>query len=181
MEVQNKLPPVFNVKTLHQLNFNSEIEETGSTLEENAKIKAETIYNKFKSPCFADDTGLEVEALNGAPGVFSARFAGPNATYKDNCNLLLTELKSNSNRKAAFRTVFCFINQDGNRSYFEGKIGGTIALNCIGSNGFGYDSVFIPDGYSITFAQMELSEKNEISHRSAALAKLVSFLSRVNH
>lgn len=160
---------------LSDLNFNEEIPETGETLEENAAIKAHTIFQKFNTNCFADDTGLEVNALNGAPGVYSARYAGLPSNAQKNINKLLEALKNKKDRSAQFRTVIHLILNE-KTHVFEGVCKGRIATNLCGSDGFGYDPVFIPDGYNITFAEMTLEEKNKISHRGLAIQKLITFL-----
>jgi len=175
-EIQVLFPENINLVSLADLKFQDDIPETGSTLEENAKIKAMTIFRIFSQPCFADDTGLEVQALNGEPGVYSARYAGENATFEDNCNLLLDNMKGIQNRSATFRTVICFIDSHGNESLFEGKIEGEIVENQNGDKGFGYDPIFKPSGNTNTFAQMNLEEKNKLSHRSEALHQLLNFL-----
>ncbi len=154
-----------------------EIEENGSTLEENALIKAKQCFELFGIPSVADDTGLEVFSLGGLPGVHSARFAGPNSTDAENRKKLLSLLEGRSyeERKARFRTVFCYY--DGIvPKFFEGLCNGVIIEEERGENGFGYDSIFLPSGYNITFAQMDLAEKNKISHRSIAVVKFVNFL-----
>ncbi|MFN3305852.1 MAG: RdgB/HAM1 family non-canonical purine NTP pyrophosphatase [Candidatus Kapaibacteriota bacterium] len=154
-----------------------EIEENGSTLEENALIKAKEWFDLFRIPSVADDSGLEVFSLGGLPGVHSARFAGPNSTDAENRKKLLSLLKgkNSEDRKARFRTVFCFY--DGTEpKFFEGVCDGMIIEEERGDNGFGYDSIFLPNGYEITFAQMKLAQKNKISHRSIAVLKFVNFL-----
>lgn len=177
-EIAKALPAGFQLLTLDDVGFFSEIEETGISLEENALIKAKTVFNVTGKPCFADDTGLEVEALDGAPGVYSARFAGEKATYKDNCDLLLQRLQDNPERKAAFRTVFCLIEADGAERFFQGRVDGTITTEFFGENGFGYDPIFKPDEATETFAQMSLEQKNKISHRGRALAKLLDYIKK---
>lgn len=154
-----------------------EIEENGSTLEENALIKASKCFELFGLPSVADDTGLEVFSLGGLPGAHSARFAGPNASDAENRKKLLAMLygRNHDERKARFRTVFCYY--DGNVArYFEGVCNGMIIEKEKGEMGFGYDSIFMPEGYGITFAQMGIAEKNKISHRSIAVVKFVNFL-----
>ncbi|MBK8926569.1 MAG: non-canonical purine NTP diphosphatase [Crocinitomicaceae bacterium] len=179
LEIQMMMPPGVVVKTLQDLNCDDDIPETGLTLTENALIKARFVWQKFGQACFADDTGLEVEALNGAPGVFSARFAGEEKSADKNMQKLLLDLGNNSNRKACFKTVIALI-VDGKEFIFEGRVDGRITLTRQGEGGFGYDPVFMPDGYEKTFAEMSLDEKNKISHRGRALAKLVSWLKTVN-
>lgn len=165
----------YSVKSLSAIGFNTEIVENGSTLTENALIKARTIYQATNKNCFADDTGLLVEALNNEPGVFSARYAGIQKNDNDNMNLLLENLKNKSNRSANFTTVIALI-LDGKEYLFEGKLMGEIVTEKIGLNGFGYDPIFKPSGYGITLAQMDLIKKNMISHRAIAFQKMIDFL-----
>ena len=174
-EVRNLLPAEFTLLSLKDLECEEDIPETGHTIQENALIKARYISDKFGMNCFADDTGLEVDALDGRPGVYSARFAGPHAQSEDNVLKLLTELKGIENRKARFRTVIAMY-LEGKEYTFEGIINGTITNEVMGEKGFGYDPVFKPDGHDRTFAEMTESEKNSISHRGLAMAKLVVFL-----
>jgi XTP/dITP diphosphohydrolase len=162
------------LKSLEDIGFTGEIPEDFETLEENAAQKALFIHNRFGKDCFADDSGLEIEALNGAPGVFSARYAGKNCTFEDNISLVLEKMQHESNRKAAFRTVIALAMQ-GKVTFFEGKISGKITFEKRGILGFGYDPIFIPDGYSITFAEMSTSEKNRISHRARALEEFSKY------
>jgi XTP/dITP diphosphohydrolase len=166
---------VNKLSSLDDLGFHDEIEETGKTLEENALIKARFIYDKFNENCFADDTGLEVECLDGAPGVYSARYAGNQKNAEDNMEKLLDLLKNKTNRKAQFRTVIALI-IDGKEHLFEGIVKGEILVKKRGEKGFGYDPVFLPDGNNQSFAELPLNEKNEISHRASALKKLNKFL-----
>ena len=163
------------MKSLTDLNYDTEIEESGSTLEENALIKARTIFDTFKKNCFADDSGLEVFALGGKPGVYSARYAGYQKNAMDNTNKILDELKGIEDRQAQFRTVIALIFK-GTEYLFEGIIKGQIAQTPIGQNGFGYDPVFIPEGYQQTFAELATDVKNKISHRANAIEKLLHFL-----
>ncbi len=174
-EVQHLLGNSFHLLSLKDINFSDEIPEDYDTLEENALQKAQHIYTITKQNCFADDTGLEVEALNGRPGVYSARYAGKNKDPKANIQKLLFELKDIENRKARFRTVVALI-LDGKEHLFEGIVDGRIIESERGVDGFGYDPVFLPDGYSSTFAEMNLSQKNKISHRARAIGSLVNFL-----
>lgn len=176
-EVRSILGPDFRVLSLHDLAFNEELPETTNTFEGNSLQKAEYLFNRFKIPCFADDSGLEVESLNGEPGVFSARYAGSHKNDDDNIELLLKNLKGKVNRNAQFRTVITFIDQLGSHRVFEGVISGKIIDEKRGSAGFGYDPVFVPQGHERTFAQMDPLEKNVISHRSRAVRKLAKFLS----
>jgi XTP/dITP diphosphohydrolase len=174
-EVEYKLGGVVKLKSLHAIGCNEEIPETGNTLEENARIKARYVWETYRVDCFADDTGLEVEALGGAPGVYSARYAGPQKNPADNMALLLSELVDKTNRRARFRTVICLI-RDGKESLFEGIVNGEIIEQARGAEGFGYDPIFVPEGFSKTFAEMSMDEKNTISHRGRAIASLAAFL-----
>lgn len=174
-EVSHLLGSDFHLLGLKDIGCNEELSEDQSTLEGNAQQKATYVFEKYNIDCFADDTGLEVEALNNEPGVFSARYAGPQRSDEDNMALLLERLGPSSNRSARFRTVICaFINNE--KHFFEGIVEGEITKEHNGDKGFGYDPIFIPKGYSQTFAQMSLEEKNKISHRSIAVKKLVDFL-----
>jgi XTP/dITP diphosphohydrolase len=172
------MPQAINLLSLYDLNDYEEIEETADTIEGNALLKAKTIAQKFDTNCFADDSGLLVDALNGAPGVYSARYAGEQKNDGDNIQKLLAELKGNNNRKAHFKTIMALV-LDGKGYLFEGLIYGTITEDLRGTNGFGYDPVFMPDGSSKTFAEMSFEEKNHISHRKIALKKLLEFLGTV--
>jgi len=160
--------------SLGDIGFSGEIPEDYNSLEENAAQKAFFIYRRFNMNCFADDTGLEIEALNNEPGVFSARYAGENCTYEDNVDKVLLKLKGTDNRQAKFRTVIALA-LNGRKYLFEGEIKGIITLEKNGTNGFGYDPVFIPHGFEKTFAELSPEEKNQISHRTLALNKLVEF------
>ncbi len=171
-----KLISGYNILSLSDIDWNEEIEETGSTLHENSLLKAMTVFRKTGEACFADDTGLEVQALNAAPGVYSARYAGEPANSENNMAKLLEALEGKENRKARFKTVITLVNSAQEIHYFEGLVEGEISLEKIGEQGFGYDPIFIPKGYSKSFAQMAPETKNEISHRGRAVAKLVSFL-----
>jgi XTP/dITP diphosphohydrolase len=173
-EIRAILPKWVNILSLNDIGFHEEIEETGTTLEENAQIKAETIYNQIGKNVFADDSGLFVDALEGAPGVFSARYAGT-GNSEDNIAKLLNELKGESNRKAEFRATFCVI-WNGQIHFLKGKVEGNILEDSKGSDGFGYDPIFVPNGYSQTFAEMVSTEKNSISHRHEAVQKLINFI-----
>lgn len=174
-EVRKKLGDSFSLLDLSEFNLTSEIPETGKTLEENALLKSKFIYDHFKVNCFADDSGLEVESLGNAPGVYSARYAGEPKNDEKNMDKLLSVLKDNPNRKARFRTVISLI-LNGNEYSFEGIIKGKIIEERRGNDGFGYDPIFVPDGYEKTFAELTLEEKNKISHRALAVEKLVNFL-----
>ena len=173
------LLPEMEIIGLDDLGYQREIPETGNTLRENALIKAKHIWEIYKLPCFADDTGLEVAALGGAPGVHSARYAGDEKNTQKNINLLLDNLKpyKNSKERAAhFKTVVVFFDQKA--YYFEGICEGEILLKPLGNGGFGYDPIFKPSGYEVSFGQMDLEEKNTISHRAKAVKKLVAFLKK---
>jgi XTP/dITP diphosphohydrolase len=174
-EIQSIIGDKFVLKTLKQIGCTDDIPETSPTLEGNALLKAQFVYNKFHKNCFADDTGLEIEALNGRPGVFSARYASDGHDFEANINKVLKELSGAENRKARFRTVIALI-LDGSVNYFEGIINGEIISERRGIEGFGYDPIFLPSGYDLSFAEMPLSEKNKISHRAIAVEKLVTFL-----
>ena len=174
-EITAILPRVIEIKSLRDINFKNEISETSETLQGNALIKARTIFNQFKRNCFADDTGLEVEVLNGDPGVLSARYAGNQNIAIDNIKKLLRKLKNHDNRKAQFRTVIALI-YDRNEYFFEGIIKGKIIREAKGNNGFGYDPIFQPENYFLSFAQLDKEEKNKISHRAKAFRKLINFL-----
>lgn len=174
-EVQKMLPNSIQLLSLKDINCFEEIEETESTLEGNANLKAAYITQKFGFDCFADDTGLEVESLNGKPGVYSARFAGEPSNSENNVQKLLTELAKKTNRKAQFRTaVALHINDE--KFLFEGICKGDILSKKQGEKGFGYDPIFKPAGFNNSFAEMSSEEKNKISHRGIAIQKLVAFL-----
>lgn len=177
-EVKQLLPDSIEILSLKDIDCEDDIAETGSTIPDNAFIKARYIYEKFGMNCFADDTGLEVDSLGGRPGVYSARFAGPACRSEDNIKKLLTELKGIENRKANFRTAICLM-IDGVATVFEGRVDGVITLDESGDKGFGYDPIFLPNGYDKTFAQMSDAEKNAISHRGVAVRKLVDYLSKL--
>lgn len=174
-EIRTLLGSFFVLKNLKDIGCVEELPETQPTIEGNALQKARYVFDQYQVACFADDTGLEVESLNGEPGVFSARFAGVQRSDQDNMNLLLAKLATHKNRKARFKTVIAWIDQ-GEIKNFEGIVHGTIVEAPRGSKGFGYDPVFKPDGFDRTFAEMELTEKNLISHRAFAVKKLVNFL-----
>lgn len=174
-EVQALLGDAFSLVTLRACGITEDIPETAPTLEGNALQKARYVYERTGKSCFADDTGLEVDALGGAPGVHSARYATDGHDFAANNRLLLHNLEAESNRKANFRTVIALI-LDGEEFLFEGRVDGTITTTPSGNGGFGYDPLFVPEGYDITFADMSAEEKNAISHRGRAVAKLVEFL-----
>jgi XTP/dITP diphosphohydrolase len=174
-EIKNKLGKAYEIISLSDLGHTGELPETHDTLEENSLEKAQFVHDKYKVNCFADDTGLLVEALNGEPGVKSARYAGPAKNSEDNMNLLLQKLGSSRDRKAKFITVISLI-IEGKIHQFTGEINGAIAQQKAGNHGFGYDPIFIPEGWQKTFAELDLEEKNKISHRARAVSKLVDFL-----
>ena len=177
-EVRAALPPQFTIRSLREVMGDVDIPETGVTLEENAAIKARFLFAETGMNCFADDTGLEITALNGAPGIYSARYAGEGCTFDDNMNKVLANLEGETNRSARFRTVICLI-LEGKEYFFEGEIKGEILTSRVGEQGFGYDPIFKPEGYQLTFAQMTVEQKNTISHRGLAVQKLVEFLKAV--
>jgi XTP/dITP diphosphohydrolase len=173
-EVQSKVGDSFQIISLSEIGCKDDIAETGITLDENASIKSKFIHDRFQTNCFADDTGLEIFALNNEPGVYSARYSGDRDFVK-NMNLVLEKMQGISNRAARFRTVISLILN--NQEYiFEGIVNGIIRTEAKGDRGFGYDPIFEPEGYNITFAEMDLSEKNKISHRARAMQKLIDFL-----
>jgi len=173
-EIRAVIPAGIQIEGIDQF-IHEELEETGDTLEKNALQKARFVAAKTGMPAFADDTGLEIDSLNGAPGVYSARYAGEEKSASANIEKVLHELNGIHNRSARFRTVIAFVN--GNQeSIFEGTVEGTIATVAAGTSGFGYDPVFVPNGSNKTFAEMELSEKNTMSHRARAVAKFAASL-----
>lgn len=176
-EIRNKLGGIFEISTLKEIGCTEEIPEDSGTLEGNALQKAHYLYNNYGCNCFADDTGLEVEILNNEPGVYSARYAGEAKDSEANMDKLLNNLKDKSNRNAHFRTVIALI-IDGKEYLFEGVAKGTILTERHGSKGFGYDPIFQPDGYNLSFAELSMDEKNRISHRGKAVEKLIEFLSK---
>lgn len=175
-EVWQLVKPDFSILSLAEIGCHEELAETQNTLEGNSLQKALYVYKTYNIPCFADDTGLEVDALNGAPGVYSARYAGPQRNNEDNMQLLLANLKDKTNRKARFRTVITLIGLEKEPVFFEGEVRGVITSEKRGSQGFGYDPVFLPDGFDRTFAEMDVQEKNTLSHRARAVKKLVHYL-----
>lgn len=174
-EIESMLQGKIQLLSLKDIGCTEELAEDKETLQGNAEQKAAYVAHKYKVNCFADDTGLEVLALNGSPGVYSARYAGIQRSNTDNINLLLKNLEGIEGRSAQFRTVICAI-IDGNTHYFEGIVKGKIAKELSGEAGFGYDAVFVPDGHEKTFAEMSMIDKNEISHRGKAVRKFVVFL-----
>ena len=174
-EVSTLLPKTITLLSLDDIGCTDEIPETGTTLIENANIKANFVVQNYGYDCFADDTGLQVNALNGAPGVYSARYAGENCNSDANMAKLLTELSSKKDRSAQFKTVISLI-MNGKNTVFEGIVEGTIQLERRGSIGFGYDPIFQPVGFERTFAELPLSVKNTIGHRGKAVQQLVQYL-----
>lgn len=174
-EVLDILNGKWMVKNLHDLGCEEEIPETSDTLKGNALQKAQYVYNKYGVNCFADDTGLEVEALDGRPGVYSARYAGEHCSFADNVNKMLKEMDGKTNRKACFKTVIALI-YNGETYFFEGRVDGVIMTEASGEAGFGYDPIFKPDGFEKSFAEMSAEDKNAISHRGRAMQQLVQFL-----
>jgi XTP/dITP diphosphohydrolase len=166
----------FEIVSLKEINCFEELPETRLTLEGNSLQKAEFVFQKYNVPCFADDTGLEVEALNGEPGVFSARYAGDHKNSSDNIDLLLRKLGNEVNRRARFRTVITLLGLEEHPVYFEGVVDGTITNQRRGTFGFGYDPIFIPKGYAKTYAEMNLQDKSALSHRAIAVKKLEDYL-----
>ena len=176
-EIQALVSDTIQIISLEDIGCTEDIPETAETIEGNAILKANYITEKYGYNCFADDTGLEVDALYGAPGVYSARYAGEQKDANDNMDKLLLELKDKSNRKANFKTVIC-LNLNGTQQLFTGIITGKIIDEKIGTNGFGYDPIFIAEGHDKTFAELTLEEKAHISHRGIAVAQLIAFLSK---
>ncbi|MDB5024981.1 MAG: non-canonical purine diphosphatase [Mucilaginibacter sp.] len=176
-EVAAKINGEIQLLTLQDIGCDQDIEETGSTFKENAGIKSHYIHTKYHMNCFGEDSGLIIDALNGEPGVYSARYAGEHGNHAANIKKVLEKLKGIENRKARFVTVISLIwNKD--EHFFEGAVEGTIRHQPAGNGGFGYDPVFQPDGYDITFAEMSMEEKNKISHRAKAIEKVIAFLNK---
>ena len=178
-EIQSLIPKEIEIISLNEIGCNEDIPETGDTLEANAFQKAHYIKDNFNYDCFADDTGLEIDELNGDPGVYSARYAGPERNANANMNKVLNELKGKKNRKAQFRTAIALILK-GEEHLFEGKVEGYISKDKQGNEGFGYDPIFIPENDIRSFAQMSMQEKGVISHRGRAVKKLVVFLNNLS-
>lgn len=177
-EIQNQLPEFIQIITLEEIGCTEEIAETADTIEGNALLKANYVTEKYGLPCFADDTGLEIEALNGAPGVYSARYAGEDKNAEKNMNLVLEKMQNEPNRKAQFKTVIA-LNINDQQYLFIGIITGEIRKEKTGANGFGYDPIFEPENIGKTFAEMTLEEKNKLSHRGRAVNQLVEFLAKL--
>lgn len=177
-EVRNKVAALsVNIKSLSDIGCTEELPETQETIPGNSLQKADYVLKHYGVPCFADDTGLEVDALGGAPGVYSARYAGPQRNSADNIALLLRNLDHVENRKARFRTVITLMGFQKDPIAFEGIVNGHICADLRGTSGFGYDPVFIPEGETRTFAEMSMAEKNALSHRAIAVSKLIAYLS----
>ncbi|GGH17082.1 non-canonical purine NTP diphosphatase [Mucilaginibacter phyllosphaerae] len=174
-EVQAKAGNDIKLLSLDDINCQDDIAETGLTFNANASLKSHHIYQKYKLNCFGDDSGLEIDALNNEPGIYSARYAGTHGNHQANMDKVLDKLKGSSNRKARFRTVISLL-WNGGEHFFEGIVTGTIRTERSGTAGFGYDPIFQPDGYNITFAEMSMDEKNSISHRGRAVDLMVAFL-----
>ncbi len=174
-EVREMLDGVVEIKSLDEMGLAGDIPETADTLQGNALLKAQWVWQRTHLDCFADDTGLEVNALGGAPGIYSARYAGPQCNFDDNVDKLLSAMEGKTDRLADFRTVICLL-EGGEPTYFEGRVDGVILTERYGQEGFGYDPVFMPDRFAVSFAEMPLEVKNQISHRGLAVAKLVAYL-----
>ncbi len=178
-EVRALLPSSFTLLSLQDIGCLEELAEEQDTIAGNSFQKADYVFHKYGVACFADDSGLEVDSLNGEPGVDSAHYAGPQRSFEDNMNFLLKNLEGQTNRCAQFRTVITLV-ATGQTHQFEGILRGQILLEKRGSQGFGYDPLFLPDGYTQTLSQMSLDDKNKISHRSIAVAKLIDFLKTIS-
>ena len=178
-EIQALVPNTFQIVSLEDIGCFEDIPETADTIEGNAILKANYVTEKYGYDCFADDTGLEVDALNGAPGVYSARYAGEQKDANDNMDKLLSELNDKSNRKANFKTVIA-LNLNGKQILFTGIINGKIIEEKIGTNGFGYDPIFVADRFDKTFAELTMEEKSTISHRGIAAKELILFLQKLS-
>jgi XTP/dITP diphosphohydrolase len=174
-EVAAKTGDKFKLLTLEDIGCTDDIEENGNTFHENASIKSHYVFDHYQLDCFGDDSGLEIDALNGEPGIYSARYAGTHGDHDANINKVLDKLQNETNRKARFRTVISLL-WKGQEHFFEGTVEGSIRTERSGAKGFGYDPIFQPDGYYITFAEMGMDEKNTISHRAIAMEKLLTFL-----
>lgn len=177
-EIRNIIGDQWQILSLDDIGCHDDIPETADTLQGNAEMKARYINEKYGVDCFADDTGLLVEALDGAPGVYSARYAGPDHDSKANMDLLLRNMENETDRRAHFSTVIALIIGD-EIHFFEGRVDGEIRLTPVGTDGFGYDPVFEPEGRGVTFAQMTADEKNAISHRGRATTRLIEFLRQI--
>lgn len=178
-EVRQLLDGVVEIRSLEEMGLAGEIPETSDTLQGNALQKAQWVWDRTHTDCFADDTGLEVDALDGRPGVYSARYAGEHCSFDDNVDKMLREMEDHDDRKARFRTVICLM-EAGQPRYFEGRIDGEILRRRYGTDGFGYDPIFMPERFAVSFAEMPLEVKNQISHRGRAVQKLVDYLKSDN-
>ena len=179
-EIQLLVPASIEIVSLEDIGYTEDIPETADTIEGNAILKANYVTEKYGVNCFADDTGLEVEALNGAPGVYSARYAGEPKDDNNNMNELLFQLEKETNRNANFKTVIA-LNLNGKQELFVGIIFGKITREKVGTNGFGYDPIFVAEGYEKTFAELDMEEKSNISHRGIAVKQLITFLQKESH
>ena len=177
-EVAAKIAGRIKLLSLNDINCHDDIAETGITFSQNASIKSNHIYSKYNINCFGDDSGLEIDALNGEPGVYSARYAGEHGNHAANNKKVLQALQGVVNRRARFKTVISLL-WNGSEYFFEGTVEGIIITELSGTAGFGYDPIFQPDGYAVTFAEMSLDQKNTISHRAKAMEKLLAFLATV--
>lgn len=180
VEIQQKVGNIYTIKNLNDLGYTEDIPETADTFAGNALLKTEFGFKKYGKPCFSDDSGLEVEALNNEPGVYSARYAGDPRSDERNMDKLLQALEGVENRNACFKTVLAYIDNSGKEHYFEGKIEGKITKEKRGDGGFGYDPIFIPNGFDKTFAELSLEEKGKISHRALAVEKFIKHLNQEN-
>ena len=176
-EIKNQLPKEIELVSLEDIGCFEDIPETAETIEGNAILKANYVTERYNLPCFADDTGLEIEALNNEPGVYSARYAGEQRDSNDNMDKVLEKLMDIENRKAQFKTVIA-LNLNNEQYLFTGIVKGNIGIEKVGNDGFGYDPIFTPENHSITFAEMDLNQKNEISHRGRAVKQLIEFLNK---
>lgn len=176
-EIKNQLPSEIELVSLEDIGCFEDIPETADTIEGNAILKANYVTERYNLPCFADDTGLEIEALNNEPGVYSARYAGEQKDSNDNINKVLEKLTNIENRSAHFKTVIA-LNLNNEQYLFTGIVNGTIGTEKVGTDGFGYDPIFTPENHSITFAEMNINQKNEISHRGRAVKQLIDFLNK---
>ena len=176
-EIKNQLPKEIELVSLEDIGCFEDIPETAETIEGNAILKANYVTERYNLPCFADDTGLEIEALNNEPGVYSARYAGEQRDSNDNMDKVLEKLMDIENRKAQFKTVIT-LNLNNEQYLFTGIVKGNIGIEKVGNDGFGYDPIFTPENHSITFAEMDLNQKNEISHRGRAVKQLIEFLNK---
>lgn len=176
-EIRQLVPSNIEILSLKDINCYEELPETSDTLEDNAAQKAYYVYDHYGYNCFADDTGLEIDALDGRPGVYSARYAGKDCIAENNIQKVLAEMQGEDNRDACFRTIISLV-IDGKEYHFEGHVEGQIIPEKWGDKGFGYDPIFLPDGYEQSFAQMSIRQKNEISHRGLAVNSLIDFLKK---